>query len=285
MVRRGLKFFIFIAFIEHIILVFVFAMAIYTKPRKVERVEEPIQVDLIRLPQLPEFPELQAQIKARSGKAAIPEELTLKAEEILERALAAAEEEDRFLQIKPRSPVDELNPEKFMLDYPRRRRMEGGVERGEDIPFRAKEIPGGEERIPLPRRSRRGIDRITSAPPRGTPTGKVYEPTLSLKPKVGSPPGLPFPIRGEVSGRKVEYIPPIPEAPGNEVGEVVLTFWVNPEGYVFKVQRKRTAGSVQLERIAINWVKRLKFAPLPKYVEQKPQWGEITITFRRKFEE
>lgn len=283
MLKRGLKTFLFIAFIEHIILTLVFAMVIYSKPQRREEFEQPIEVAIIRLPELPQRISISQEPESvqkvtLSTPDRIPE---FQGYDVINRILGAMEGDQEF-RTRPRSPAAELNPDRFSLEYTRSRRAIEGIEHGTDTALRFRKIPSTEKDvIPLPRRSKEGEGRVSVSPPRGRFTTRVSQPS-SLSPRTGKPAGLPFEIRGEVRGRKLVYMPPVPEAPGNEVGEVVLTFWVTPQGDVYKVQRKRTAGDPKLERIARDWVKRLKFAPLSKRVEQKPQWGEITIKFLRK---
>jgi len=282
MFKWSLKTFLFIAFIEHILLTIVFAMVIYTKPAEREEFEKPIEVDIIQLPQMPERLEMTQFQSLQKVTAETPEKIPeFKGRDVINRVLGSVEGDQRF-RTRLRSPASELNPDRFTLDLSRSRRAMEGIERGADTTLKVKEILSPDrERIPIPRRSEGGESRISMSPPRGSFTTRISQPS-SLSPKVGEPAGLPFEIRGEVIGRELVYMPPIPEAPGREVGEVVLTFWVTPQGDVYKVQRKKTAGDPKLERIAREWVSRLKFAPLEGRVEQKPQWGEITIKFLRK---
>ena len=282
MFKWGLKTFLFIAFIEHILLTLVFAMVIYTKPAEREEFEEPIEVDIIQLPQMPERLEMSQPQSLQKVTVEAPEKIPeFRGRDVISRVLGAIGGDQRF-RIRPRSPASELNPDQFTLDLSRSRRAMEGIERGADTTLRVKEILSSDrERIPIPRRSEGGDSRISVSPPRGRFTTRISQPS-SLSPKAGEPAGLPFEIRGEVIGRELVYMPPIPEAPGREVGEVVLTFWVTPQGDVYKVQRKKTAGDPKLERIAREWVGKLKFAPLDRRVKQKPQWGEITIKFLRK---
>lgn len=282
MFKWSLKTFLFIAFIEHILLTLVFAMVIYTRPVEREEFEKPIEVDIIQLPPMPERLEVTQPQSLQKMTVKTPEKIPeFRGRDVISRVLGSVTGDQRF-RIRPRSPASELNPDRFTLDLSRSRRAIEGIERGAETTLRVKEITSPDkERIPIPRRSEGGEGRISVSPPRGSFTTRISQPS-SLSPKVGEPAGLPFPIRGEVIGRELVYMPPIPEAPGKEVGEVVLTFWVSPQGDVYKVQRKKTAGDPKLERIAREWVSRLKFAPLDKRVEQKPQWGEITIKFLRK---
>lgn len=104
--------------------------------------------------------------------------------------------------------------------------------------------------------------------------------SLEYSDKVQKGGGL-FEISGEVKGRRVTYWPEVPEVQGREVGVVVLTFWVNPEGEVSNVIIKRKPGDPLLEKKAKQFVEQIRFARLPSSIEQKPQKGEITIDFTK----
>jgi protein TonB len=62
-------------------------------------------------------------------------------------------------------------------------------------------------------------------------------------------------------------------------GEVVVKFWVSPEGMVTSVELVKTSGYPGLDSRAIESVKRYLFAPLGKDEEQEMQWGERTLKF------
>jgi TonB family protein len=61
--------------------------------------------------------------------------------------------------------------------------------------------------------------------------------------------------------------------------EIELTFWVSPNGIVDRVI-PTIKGDTELERIAIQYLKQWRFAPLPKDQPQVEQWGVIPIKFR-----
>jgi len=90
-----------------------------------------------------------------------------------------------------------------------------------------------------------------------------------------------FSLTGDVKGRALRYVPDPPTAWGTTGAEVVLRFWVSPDGHVERVQFVRKAGDPNLERLAQSWVERLQFSPLPSNVEQIDQWGEVTVVFSK----
>jgi TonB family protein len=236
-----------------------------------------------------ELPDIQDRISIEVTQQSVPKELLQTPDEIPrfqeDDALAKVLGADNFdpnFRTKSRETATDLNPDKLSLNGSRLRRTSQGIKDGTDTPLKSRDVLSNEsERLPYPRKSDGGDERVSVSPPRGSSDDKISQPT-SLSPRTGEDVGLPFDIKGEVSGRNLRYRPNIPESPGNEVGVIVLTFWVTPQGDVHRVQRKRTAGDPDLERIAKDWVRRLKFDTLGKHREQKDQWGEITIKFSRK---
>lgn len=89
-------------------------------------------------------------------------------------------------------------------------------------------------------------------------------------------------LEGEVSGRALNSVPDPPSGEGSQGGTVKLQFEVKPNGQVYNVVVKEKPGSPQLERLAKEWVQKLRFAPLPGNAEQKTQSGEITVVFKKE---
>lgn len=94
-------------------------------------------------------------------------------------------------------------------------------------------------------------------------------------------------ISGEVKDREILHRenPPVPrwlEEKGVEA-EVVIRFVVNPDGEVGdKVFVEKTSGYAELDRLAIEALKKFIFAPLPLNVRQVEQSGTIVIRFTFK---
>jgi TonB family protein len=61
--------------------------------------------------------------------------------------------------------------------------------------------------------------------------------------------------------------------------EIELTLWVLPDGTVDRVVPS-VKGDTELERIAIQYLKQWRFAPLSKDQPQAVQSGAIPIKFR-----
>ena len=87
-------------------------------------------------------------------------------------------------------------------------------------------------------------------------------------------------ISGQIAGRKVVFWPKLPGTyKGTEGGSTALKFWVDPAGSVTKVEISEKSGNPRLDTMAKDYVQQLRFEELPENVQQKIQWGEISINF------
>jgi len=90
-------------------------------------------------------------------------------------------------------------------------------------------------------------------------------------------------ITGELAGRRVVFWPKPPETyQGTEGGSATLKFWVDPAGSVSKVEITRKSGNPRLDTAAKEFMLHVRFEELPEKVQQKAQWGEISIDFELK---
>ena len=86
-------------------------------------------------------------------------------------------------------------------------------------------------------------------------------------------------IAGPAARRRILFQPKPPKLERLEsTTEIVLKFWVLPDGTVGRVIPTRKA-SAYLEGLASNHLKRWRFSPLPPGAEDKEHWGEITFRF------
>ena len=86
-------------------------------------------------------------------------------------------------------------------------------------------------------------------------------------------------IAGSAARRRILFRPKPPKLERLEsTTEIVLKFWVLPDGTVGRVIPTRKA-SAYLEGLASNHLKRWRFSPLPPGAEDKEQWGEIAFRF------
>ena len=86
-------------------------------------------------------------------------------------------------------------------------------------------------------------------------------------------------IRGDLVSRKILERSNLPQAKLKVEAEIELTLWVLPDGTVDRVVPS-VKGDPDLERIAIQYLKQWRFAPLPKDQPQVEQSGTIPIKFR-----
>ncbi len=87
-------------------------------------------------------------------------------------------------------------------------------------------------------------------------------------------------IAGPVAKRRILFRPKPPGVERLEsTTEIVLRFWVLPDGTVGRVIPVRKA-SAYLEGVASNHLKRWRFSPLPPGAAGEEQWGEVTFHFR-----
>jgi hypothetical protein len=81
-------------------------------------------------------------------------------------------------------------------------------------------------------------------------------------------------IKGPAASRRINYLPPPLASKPIVAGECLIKFWIFPDGTVGKVIPAAQADT-QAVAVAIDRVKKLRFAPLPKDVPQVEQWGLI----------
>jgi TonB family protein len=86
-------------------------------------------------------------------------------------------------------------------------------------------------------------------------------------------------IQGPLAFRKILEKPQPPHVKVRVEAEIELTLWVLPDGRVDRVIPS-VKGDAELERIAIQYLKQWRFAPLPRERPQVEQWGTIPIKFR-----
>jgi len=86
-------------------------------------------------------------------------------------------------------------------------------------------------------------------------------------------------IRGALLRRKILERPGLPQVKLKVEAEIELTLWVLPNGTVDRVVPS-VKGDAELERIAIQYLKQWRFAPLQKDQPQVEQSGTIPIKFK-----
>jgi TonB family protein len=86
-------------------------------------------------------------------------------------------------------------------------------------------------------------------------------------------------IKGPLVSRKILERPNPPQVKVRVEAEIELTLYVTASGAVDRVIPS-VKGEADLERIAIQYLKQWRFAPLPNDQPQGEQWGTIPIKFK-----
>jgi TonB family protein len=86
-------------------------------------------------------------------------------------------------------------------------------------------------------------------------------------------------IKGPLASRKILERPTLPQIKVRSEIEIEMTLWVLSNGIVDRVVPS-LKGDSELERVAIQYLKQWRFAPLPKDQPQVEQWGTIPIKFK-----
>lgn len=86
-------------------------------------------------------------------------------------------------------------------------------------------------------------------------------------------------IRGSLVTRKIIERPPPPQVKVKVEAEIEMTIWVLPNGMVDRAI-PALKGDAELERIASQYLKQWRFAPLPRDQAQVEQSGTIPVKFK-----
>jgi TonB family protein len=126
-------------------------------------------------------------------------------------------------------------------------------------------------------------DAIHPLPPKDEGAERIIEKLLSSREK---PPAqkaleenLRLGIKGPLAARPIIEKPAHPQFKVNLEAEIELTLWVLPSGIVDRVV-PTVKGDTELERIAIQYLMKWRFVPLPRDQAQVEQWGTIPIKFK-----
>jgi TonB family protein len=213
-------------------------------------------------------------------KAVFPEEKRIREEVILKKMEEAGLQFD-WRAIAPEYPkprnlkgVPEKEKMKILKETPEFKEMDREVKeyarKKEDL-FKADP--------PLPS-AREGAD-FTQLSDKGTE--KVIQKLLGSKEKI-SPEraveeNLRLGIKGPVASRRILERPSVPPLKVRIETEIELTFWVLPDGMVDRAIPS-VKGDAELERMAIQYLKQWRFAPLSRDQPQVEQWGTLPIKFK-----
>lgn len=285
--KRGGRFFLGIAVIEHIVIALLMALAIAPKspprpkesavrvefvetekPRKKISKEIPITIPTVRqsqpsetLPQIQPTTNLSEYLATTQTQGGLPN---------LRRTQASSENPERLSLGAPpskgRSRGDFLDEPNALV-----RSKPLDIESGHHGRDSHRGLPERDVRRSITGESGKALaGRFSPGRLSGVKTNLITE-------------GVPYEISGEVSGRAVISGLENPlQSKGKQGGGVHLSFKVRPDGSVFSVQIKpgrTTIGEVRLKERARRYVEQIRFSALPKNVSQVVQSGEIFINF------
>jgi TonB family protein len=175
------------------------------------------------------------------------------------KKLEGAEEEERMRAFRSSPEFKEI--EKALMEY---------LKEKEDLFSPESPMPSIKEALELPPRKDKGTEKIVE----GLMSSKE-------KPSAGRPleENLQLGIKGPAVARKILERPSLPQIKVRVETEIELTFWVLPSGIVDRAIPS-VKGDAELERLAIQYLKQWRFAPLPKDQPPVEEWGMIPIKFR-----
>ena len=209
-----------------------------------------------------------------------PEEKRIREEVILKKMEEASAKQDwRSLPLNIHDPqklesLPEKERAKALKDSPEFKEMEKELKeylrKKEDLLNREPPLPSMKDPIDLTRLKDKAAE-------------KVIERLLSVKEKASQEKPLEenilLGIKGPLSTRKILERPNPPPVKVKVEAEIELTLYVLPNGMVDRVIPS-VKGDAELERIAIQYLRQWRFAPLPKDQPQVEQWGTIPIKFK-----
>jgi len=175
------------------------------------------------------------------------------------KKLEGTAEEERMKAFRNSPEFKEI--EKALMEY---------LKQKEDLFSLESPMPSVKEASELPPRKDEGTEKIVEGLLRAREkpsTGKPLEENLQLG------------IKGPLAARKILERPSLPQIKVRVETEIELTFWVLPSGIVDRAIPS-VKGDAELERLAIQYLKQWRFAPLPKEQAPVEEWGMIPIKFR-----
>jgi TonB family protein len=214
------------------------------------------------------------------GVAVPPEEERIREEVILKKMREASTHEDwrtltpeypRMKKLDPSKPEEKM---KTLKDSPEFKEMDQEMKdylkKKDNLIYPEAPIPSLKEATDLISRKDEGTEKVIERLLRSkgsAPQEKPLEENLRLG------------IKGNLVSRKILERSNLPQVKLKAEVEIELKLWVLPNGTVDRVVPS-VKGDPELERIAIQYLKQWRFAPLPKDQPQVEQSGTIPIKFR-----
>jgi len=209
-----------------------------------------------------------------------PEEKRIREEVILKKMEEANAAKDwRFLAPEyPRSKkfegATEEEKRKALKNSPEFKEMDKAVmdylRKGEDLLTPETPAPSLREATDLIPRKDKGTEKIIQ--------GLLISKEKPSQPKALEE-NLQLGIKGPIAARKILERPNLPSVKVRVEADIELTFWVLPNGIVDRAIPS-VKGDTELERIAIQYLKQWRFAPLEKDEPQIEEWGVIPVKFK-----
>jgi len=283
--RKELASFFLISVAEHVIVLIIFAILIYGEPLdKAESSEENIIVSIETIEQ--QEPLLAEIIPQQRAVAEKPPALPKIRIEDITATDSGTEIEDSVPQMPKTFAADMTPGEDTVLRPPTPR------ERGQRYDDTAP-VLNVESVLQSSKKPSLDIgpsDRVKDSPDTtvAREPKNVQNDRISPDDRVGpsdevAKPDFAGKITGELAGRRVVFWPKPPGTyQGTEGGSAKLKFWVDPAGSVTKVEITRKSGNPRLDTVAKEFMLHVRFEELPEKVQQKAQWGEISIDFELK---
>ncbi len=150
------------------------------------------------------------------------------------------------------------------------REFKAYLKKKEDLFYPPPPIPSLKEATDLISLKDKGTEKVIERL-QGVRKGNVQENALEENILLG--------MKGPLLTRKILERPKLPQVKVRMEAEIELTIYVLPGGTVDRVVPS-VKGDTELERVAIQYLKQWRFAPLPKEQPQIEQWGTIPIKFK-----
>ncbi len=209
-----------------------------------------------------------------------PEEKRIREEVILKKMEEASAGED-WRMLAPDYPrpkrLESLSPEEKMKALKSSTEFKGMdqevkeyLKKKEDLSYPEAPSPTIKDATDLIPPKDKGTEKVIGRL-LGGKEGSVQEKPLEENLRLG--------IKGALVSRKILEKPHPPQVKVKVEAEIELSFCVLPNGKVDRVVPS-VKGDTELERIATQYLKQWRFAPLPKDQSQVEQWGTIPIKFK-----
>jgi TonB family protein len=271
--KKELASFFLISVAEHVGVLVIFAIAIYSEPmdiaessdrevivtiEEIEEQQEPLLAEIIpREAAMLQKPPALPKIEIESVTATDPGTEIEDSAPQLPRTVARIT--DAGADMVLRSPGLKVREQRYEDTIPALD-MESALESSKkpslEIGPSEKMKEGPEVTVARPPEYVR--DDVSSPDERLGPSDEVARPSFAGE------------ISGEIAGRKVVFWPKQPKGyKGTEGGSVVIKFWVDAAGSVTKVEISKKSGNPGLDKMAKEYVEQIRFEELPKNVKRR----------------